>query len=66
MSSEPGILTGKGKTPQSLLLKYANRHGLIAGATGKTIFIAGFGRGIFESRRAGQKRIDLTRNININ
>ena len=39
MSNEPGILIGKGKTPQTLLLKYANRHGLIAGATGtgKTI-----------------------------
>jgi len=39
MSNEPGILIGKGKTPQILLLKYANRHGLIAGATGtgKTI-----------------------------
>jgi len=39
MSNEPEILIGKGKTPQSLLLKYANRHGLIAGATGtgKTI-----------------------------
>ena len=39
MSDEPGILIGEGKTPQSLLLKYANRHGLIAGATGtgKTI-----------------------------
>jgi uncharacterized protein len=39
MSDAPGILIGKGKTPQSLLLKYANRHGLIAGATGtgKTI-----------------------------
>jgi uncharacterized protein len=39
MSNEPGILIGKGQTPQSLLLKYSNRHGLIAGATGtgKTI-----------------------------
>ncbi len=39
MSNEPAILIGKGETPQSLLLKYANRHGLIAGATGtgKTI-----------------------------
>lgn len=39
MSNEPGILIGKGTTPQSLSLKYANRHGLIAGATGtgKTI-----------------------------
>jgi DNA helicase HerA-like ATPase len=34
MNDQPGILIGKGKTPQSLLLKYANRHGLIAGATG--------------------------------
>ncbi len=33
------VLVGKGETPQLLLAQYANRHGLIAGATGtgKTI-----------------------------
>ncbi len=34
MSDLPGIFAGKGETPQSLAFKYANRHGLIAGATG--------------------------------
>lgn len=34
MGERPGIFIGKGETPQSLLLNYANRHGLIAGATG--------------------------------
>jgi len=38
MSDDPSIFIGGGGTdyaePQSLLLKYANRHGLIAGATG--------------------------------
>mgnify|MGYP001230600540 CR=1 FL=1 len=29
-----GIFIGKGEAPQCLALKYANRHGLIAGATG--------------------------------
>jgi DNA helicase HerA-like ATPase len=28
------LLIGKGETPQTLLARYANRHGLIAGATG--------------------------------
>jgi len=28
------ILIGKGERPVSLLAKYGNRHGLIAGATG--------------------------------
>ncbi len=32
--SENAIFIGKGEAPQSLALKYANRHGLIAGATG--------------------------------
>ena len=36
MDSEtpPSIFIGAGDAPQRLLLKYANRHGLIAGATG--------------------------------
>ncbi len=33
-ASPPGIFIGKGDAPQHLLLKRANRHGLIAGATG--------------------------------
>jgi len=32
--SENAIFLGKGEAPQSLMLKYANRHGLISGATG--------------------------------
>ncbi len=34
MTGFPGIFVGKGEREQWLLLKYANRHGLIAGATG--------------------------------
>jgi DNA helicase HerA-like ATPase len=30
----PDILLGKGETPVTLLAKYGNRHGLVAGATG--------------------------------
>ncbi len=34
MTARGGILIGKGQTPQVLFLARANRHGLIAGATG--------------------------------
>lgn len=34
MSSESGLYIGKGERPVFLSFKYANRHGLIAGATG--------------------------------
>jgi uncharacterized protein len=34
MSDIPGILVAKGETPHELLPRYANRHGLITGATG--------------------------------
>ncbi len=39
MAELPAIFIGKGESPQHLMLSYANRHGLIAGATGtgKTI-----------------------------
>jgi len=33
-NGDPGIFVGKGDIPVSLTLKYANRHGLICGATG--------------------------------
>ena len=33
-ASASGILAGKGETPEYLLLALANRHGLVAGATG--------------------------------
>lgn len=41
------IYIGKGPSPVSLLLKYANRHGLIAGATGtgKTLTLQGLAEG---------------------
>ncbi len=41
------IYLGKGETPRTLLLKYANRHGLIAGATGtgKTLTLQGLAEG---------------------
>ena len=34
MDNDPGILVGKGEQPVYLLPRLANRHGLIAGATG--------------------------------
>ncbi len=34
MSDNASIFLGKGETPQHLFLKFANRHGLISGATG--------------------------------
>ena len=34
MSTQPGVFVGKGSIAQHLLLSRANRHGLIAGATG--------------------------------
>ena len=34
MDTAESIFIGAGERPQNLLLKYANRHGLIAGATG--------------------------------
>ncbi len=42
-----GIYIGKGQEPATLLLKYANRHGLIAGATGtgKTLTLQGLAEG---------------------
>jgi len=41
------IYLGKGESEQQLLLKYANRHGLIAGATGtgKTLTLQGLAEG---------------------
>jgi hypothetical protein len=42
-----GIFIGKGETPQALVLKRANRHGLIAGATGtgKTVTLQSLAEG---------------------
>jgi len=34
METQPGIFVGKGDVPITLALNFANRHGLIAGATG--------------------------------
>ena len=47
MNMETSILIGKGTTAQRLLLKYANRHGLIAGATGtgKTVSLQSLAEG---------------------
>ena len=41
MTDGQDIFVGAGETPQSLALKFSNRHGLIAGATGtgKTIIL---------------------------
>ena len=47
MTMNTSILIGKGTLPQHLLLKYANRHGLIAGATGtgKTVSLQSLAEG---------------------
>jgi hypothetical protein len=48
MSNGPGILVAKGSTPLELLPRYANRHGLIAGATGtgKTVTLQVIAEGL--------------------
>ena len=57
-----GILIGKGETPQVILLPRANRHGLVAGATGtgKTVTLQvmaeGFSRAGVLRRRQGRPR----------
>lgn len=45
------IYIGKADEPQALLLKYANRHGLIAGATGtgKTLTLQGLAEGFSQA-----------------
>ena len=52
------IYLGTSTRPEYLALKYANRHGLVTGATGtgKTVTPAGHGRGLFARRRAGVLR----------
>lgn len=47
ISENNAIYLGKGETQQRLLLKYANRHGLIAGATGtgKTVSLQDMAEG---------------------
>jgi DNA helicase HerA-like ATPase len=41
------LLIGGGSAPSHLLLRYANRHGLVAGATGtgKTVTVQGLAEG---------------------
>ncbi len=48
MSDVPGILVAKGAGPLELLPRYANRHGLIAGATGtgKTVTLQVIAEGL--------------------
>lgn len=45
------LYLGLGDTPQELLLKYANRHGLVAGATGtgKTVTLQGMAEGFSQA-----------------
>ena len=45
--NDDSILIGAGEIPVSLPLRYANRHGLVAGATGtgKTITVQGLAEG---------------------
>ncbi len=49
--NKPSIFLGGGESPQYLLLKYANRHGLIAGATGtgKTVTLQILAEGFSEN-----------------
>lgn len=49
--TDNAIYLGKSETPQSILLKYANRHGLIAGATGtgKTMTLQGLAEGFSQA-----------------
>ncbi len=46
-----GVYLGKGEAPQNILLKYGNRHGLIAGATGtgKTVTLQDIAEGFSKS-----------------
>src|SRR5262245_23989032 len=48
MSDVPGIVAAKGTAPLELLPRYANRHGLIAGATGtgKTVTLQVIAEGL--------------------
>lgn len=48
MHSDNAVFVGKGETPQQLLLRLANRHGLIAGATGtgKTVSVKVLAEGL--------------------
>ncbi len=48
MHSDNAVFVGKGETPQQLLLQLANRHGLIAGATGtgKTVSVKVLAEGL--------------------
>ncbi len=50
MADEPRIFIGKGEAPVELLLRYGNRHGLIAGATGtgKTVSLQVLAEGLSE------------------
>ena len=51
MAAEDVILVGKGQTPQDLHLGLANRHGLIAGATGtgKTVTLQVLAEGLSDA-----------------
>ena len=48
MQSTPGVLVGKGEEEEILRLEFANRHGLIAGATGtgKTVTLQVLAEGL--------------------
>ena len=48
VSEEPSVLLGAGETPVSLLARQANRHGMIAGATGtgKTVSLQVIAEGL--------------------
>lgn len=48
MHADNAVFVGKGETPQQLLLQLANRHGLIAGATGtgKTVSVKVLAEGL--------------------
>ncbi len=52
------LYLGKSTRPEYLLLKYANRHGLITGATGtgKTVTLQIMAEGFSRRRRSGVLR----------
>ena len=55
MGTQPGVFVGKGQVPVTLALNFANRHGLIAGATGtgKTVTLQVMAEGFSRAWRPG-------------
>ena len=58
MADNQDILVGKGKAEDRLLLHFANRHGLVAGATGtgKTVTLQVMAEGLSRAGVPGFRR----------